>query len=224
MKRILLLFLLPVFVLSCSSDDADFSPETPNEYKKIKTISSDDSFTTISYNSNGLISEAIYEGEITLKIKYIYSGNRLVQLETYINNSSTPTIDKFHYSGDLIVKTEKDDSYVEYFYNENGQLIKSLEIHPDYPEFNTEVIYSYSSNGNLYSQMFDGEYYETFEYDNKINPGYYSVTEAFAKISRTYKNNVTKSGDLYYSYEYEGDYPVIEYTTPANITSYYTYY
>ena len=222
MKKLFLLLTFTFTFLSCSSDDDMSNTSEVNNYKKIKTIISENSTTTYFYNAKGFISEMNYESDISFNAKFIYQGNRIVQKETSFFSGNIE-IEKYYYEGDNIAKSETEHSYVEYFYNEAGQMIKAISIHPYAPVFNNEVVFSYSLDGNLFSQMSSDGYYETFDYDDKINPDFYSIPSSLLKIGRVSKNNITRYGDFHYSYEYDLDeYPIIRYSSGETFV--YTYY
>lgn len=226
MKKIALLFVLSLFIVACNSNDDDGSnPQGANNFKKIKTITSENSVSTYHYNSNGFLGEIILNDEHVSKVKFVYSGNKILLSEIYTVFSPDPIVEKYFYEGNFIVKSEKEHSYIEYFYNDQKQLVKAIKTHPNSPAQNHELLYSYYQNGNLFSMTSSSGFYETYDYDDKINPHYYIYPDSYTKIARLYKNNLTRSGDFHQSYEYDSEgYPVVEYYPPSDKKSIYTYH
>ena len=245
MKKILLLLTVPL-ILSCSSDDDTEGGRGGLKLKSEKTIMESfnqegnpvikEIYEEYYYGSNGFVEKieiitSVDGVSIETYENFFYSGNEVVE-RRYSDKEYGGVSESFIYENGVIVKAIKDITfgpYTRYFsydssnnlvleenYNSLGYLISIKEC--EYKDGNVKKLYEtyYSSwRRNIF----------TYEYDNKHVPVENSFPEAYKKIRRDNKNNVTQLRHQIIEYEYNAQgYPIKKNNIEANIISIYEYY
>lgn len=200
MKQITLLFIA-LIIFGCSNDNSNDDSKNTDTVKLVKVVEVDNNdnettTTILNYDGNKLDTSISTDKYEVFKTKFIYEKNKLVKLERTINYLYSSNNDlTIEYEGDNIYKTYGYDGSTtlfshEYFYNSKGQLITDKQY--DNNKYCCETNYTYDSNGNISGGS----------YDDKKNPMYYILPEAYSKIKEISKNNLLSDGTSTYAYEY----------------------
>ena len=105
MKKILFSALVGAMIISCSRDNDNTNPTTPQTPAISQTVILP---TKLTFSQTGKADEVA---------TFSYNGNKLVKY-TYDNKDQTYT-----YTGDFITSVRDDDEYLEFGYDANGNLI-----------------------------------------------------------------------------------------------------
>ena len=112
-------------------DSATAQTRSVNEANEIESIGGAGSWVTPAYDAAGNMISGPLAGSETTKIHYIYDAwNRLVAVKEDDSGSPGDTIAAYEYDGAnrRIIKTLADNASVEYYYNQNWQLLEERFI------------------------------------------------------------------------------------------------
>jgi hypothetical protein len=229
MKKIILLSVLTIGIISCSKDNnstTENTNPTTSGIKILKQISKDysggiqqsEKITTFTYENN-LLSKIITNTAGINEIynaEFTYLNGKLKQKYSFEYSSTSgityPSTVMYNYTGDLITSqtsNENGTNYSEiYTYNSSNQLINRKEFKAN-GNLNDETNYEYFTDGNLSKKITlttTPNYISLYNsYDNKKNPYELIFTSAYLKIKAITKNNVTSFNSKTYEYEYNSN-------------------
>lgn len=203
-KQALCLSLLALSLYSCSDHGDDLVVEPIPVEKKLNKIEIDaDNYSEFKY-TNGLLTELIEVADEGLsrskitydnskkpievenlegKVKFLYTGNRLIKEEISYTDSEMFSYNQYDYQGEQVKEmtgyglAEQDEPYYrkKFFYNQHGE-VERIEI------------YSLTENNTLEPTI-----KISYEYDNKINPYVTTVGSYLALFTNSYsKHNIVK--------------------------------
>lgn len=246
MKKILLLLLSVPLILSCSShDDTEGGRgglKLKSERTTIESFNQEGNsvikeiYQEYYYGSNGFVEKikiitSIDGDSVETYENFIYAGNEVVQ-RRYNDKEYGGVIDSFIYENGMIVKAIKDFAFGPYTRYYSYDSSNNLVLEEDYNSFGylislKECEYKDGNVKKLYETYYSswGRNAFTYEYDNKHVPVENSFPEAYKKIRRDNKNNVTQLRHQIIEYEYNAQgYPIKKNNVDANIISIYEYY
>ena len=157
-------------------NDNGYSTKMVYSGNSVTITTSDNQSSAVSYDVYGNITSSTDgEGEVTT---YTYDGNlNLLKVE-----KSGEVINEYSYNANGTLSSQTDsESTVNYYYDENDNLIETQELFSDRTLKNEYVYYVYDENNNLIIQAKINSGYAPIEYDENWN--YDSV------IRYTYSDN-----------------------------------
>ncbi len=205
-------FMLSLFIVSCSKSEDSMPVSEPANNKLVKKIvrtTSDGDVLTLNITYEGnKIKEII--SSLGNKEVYTYEDDLIVKLEEF-NNNILKYLHNFRYENNKLKSEEAISykinsstntniayykNYTEYSNNNNGVVTgvstgTDLEKNFNYPSSSFEITFF---NGNLYKKVEINQPNPTiinYEYDNKINP--LKFITGFNKFIYFSANNETKS-------------------------------
>lgn len=251
----ILLYALCTVTMACSKDSAD-KPEEPNDSTLIKKIvynegTTDEETKVFTYEGNKLTTAT----HNYTKNNYKYENDKLIRVDLFNNNKNEGYITiEYNAEGRIANYTEVLLNisklgkliYKSYF-TYSGEKISTQKIYKEETNSEEKLLYTYTftHNNKNYAKKSDGDYEESFEYDDKKGVfrnihsieilNILSFTEFGLKI-RGIANNVTRFVEKYntrvgsdetYKYTYNSnDYPETAIATyiPYNETETIKYY
>ena len=125
MKKLLFSALVGAMIISCSRDNDNTNPTTPQTPAISQTVILP---TKLTFSQTGKADEVA---------TFSYNGNKLVKY-TYDNKDQTYT-----YTGDLITSVRSEDDYTEFNYDSNGNLISEKEeSYSDSFKYENDITYT----------------------------------------------------------------------------------
>ena len=124
MKKILFSALVGAMIISCSRDNDNTNPTTPQTPAISQTVILP---TKLTFSQTGKADEVA---------TFSYNGNKLVKY-TYDNKDQTYT-----YTGDLITSVRSEDDYTEFNYDSNGNLISEKDYYSDFFKYENDTTYT----------------------------------------------------------------------------------
>ncbi|MEQ3500435.1 hypothetical protein ABMY20_11815 [Tenacibaculum sp. SSH1-16] len=189
MKKITLLFVTLVTIISCTSDKEIIEKETPKLLnKQVTTESYDDDgdpdtpfvessrTSTYLYNDKHelikIVHESPKEKEETL---FTYTKGKITKIEDIDNNGETDRYSEYEYTGNLLTKQTN--------YNSNGEInsIENYEYNSISKILKTTKQVFFDSSNNVYVTEYEyisdnkvkeieGDSYIVYTFDNKNSP------------------------------------------------------
>ena len=124
MKKLLFSALVGAMIISCSRDNDNTNPTTPQTPAISQTVILP---TKLTFSQTGKADEVA---------TFSYNGNKLVKY-TYDNKDQTYT-----YTGDLITSVRSEDDYTEFNYDSNGNLISEKDYYSDFFKYENDITYT----------------------------------------------------------------------------------
>ncbi len=226
MKKIILLSMLFLGLISCSNDDSvdQNSILLKRMVQNAKDINDNPQTNTLNITYNG--KKILEVNEPNFKIVYTYDGDFITKEVQYDSGNIYITKEYTYENGKLkifINNTQRNDGFTKTFYTSNNDGTVSYSnkniVKNTLQEFQGKTGKLYFENGNLVkdvsSNNADGSFPETkiYEYDNKNN--FLKNVIGFDKIYEYNKNNILKNGNISY---------LIENGVTTPITRYYDIY
>ncbi len=209
MKKVFLLLLVSLFVVTSCSKDPDVLPEKKDKSKGklekfIEKSEEGTITTTFTYGENGFVKEQEMnyavnlgtEDEINEKMKliYFYNSNDYVEkIEVFVKDVHTGTL-TYVYSADgkvkKVVHKEEGKEYpittVLYKYNEKGWVIEEKEEEMEDSASTPEITitnYEHDTKGNIIKRSGNRRSTQVYTYDDKKNPVYNMFPDNFPNVS-----------------------------------------
>ncbi|GAA0739706.1 hypothetical protein [Gaetbulibacter jejuensis] len=203
MKNNLISLLLVTVIFSCSNSESNENDNQPKLIMVTELITQNGELTdfgpegnvTYQYNSNNFVSVLTASGGYIKE--FAYNSNNQVISETYNNeNGFSYTINYMYENGLITMETYEDDSYIEFVYT-NNLVSQMLFNYPNNPQNNSSISLTYDANGNIKTLIDDAtsEIFESYDYDNMINPFSLLFPSSYNKIKRISNNNMTYRED-----------------------------
>lgn len=203
MKSNLILLLLVIVIFSCSNSESNENENQPKLIMVTELITQNGELTdfgpesnvTYQYNSNNFVSVLTASGSYIKE--FTYNSNNQVISETYNNeNGVSYTINYMYENGLITMETYEDDSYIEFVYT-NNLVSQMLFNYPNNPQNNSSISLTYDANANIKTLIDDAtsEIFESYDYDNMINPFSLLFPSSYNKIKRISNNNMTYRED-----------------------------
>lgn len=236
MKK-LLLYILFLFMIACSTDDEtnmlDLPEiETPPHGLRIKQVEGDN-ITQYFYNKNGFIDSISFIGENITAEKFVYNDLNQIIEKKYASKKASDTNFSIYNTYYFTYNNKKQIIFIK-TYNKNNKLAsqQSLTYNEDGSLYNpTQIV----KDGNLVQQN-ASQRSTIFTFDTNPNPFYNIYPKAYRAAFYINKNNITsqKTTTPYYTnfYEYQLRYnsenfiiEKINHNNPANsrLSKYYYY-
>ncbi len=225
MKKIIILLLnLFLILASCSKDDGNIPNTSSIKPKKITIAETGEATYFMNYEYDGDLVKKITSSDGTLIIDINYSTNK--KIANYrIQHLREPVplvIYTADYDNNLLkgIINDKNTEKTYFYYNSNGNVIKTEEYSSPFPTILSTTFYEYDVSGNVMQSKDD---YSTFQYtyDNANHPfkNVFMQLDAGGDIwpwfgslinNQTIVKEKLNSGSTYitkftYSYEYNTD-------------------
>lgn len=228
MRKIILGIALLAF-FGCSENNEAVKENVSNY--RLKKITRDSETVEFFYNKNQL--SYILTKELNgddYKSLFIYENGRVIQIKNYTNNVYQSNEDNYfvYLNNDIKTSSGYEDGILfshQYEYNDLKQMIVDSQYNDGI--YDSKNTYTYYSNGNIKSNVhsdFDSGGFN-YDYDDKINPYYYTYPSELCKIWVISKNNVLNGRT---KFEYDSNNLPIKrtekYTESYEEVEYFEYY
>ncbi|SFN28993.1 hypothetical protein SAMN05421741_103125 [Paenimyroides ummariense] len=236
MKK-LLLYILFLFMIACSTDDEanmlDLPEiETPLHGLRIKQVEGDNT-TQYFYHKNGFVDSISFIGENIIAEKFVYNDVNQIIEKRFVSKKASDTNFSIYNTSYFTYNNKKQIIFIK-TYNKNNTLAsqQSLTYNDDGSLYNpTQIV----KDGNLVQQN-ASQRSTIFTFDTNPNPFFNIYPKAYRVAFYINKNNITsqKTTTPYYTnfYEYQLKYnsenfiiEKINHNNPANsrLSRYYYY-
>ena len=221
MKKLIIIFIVAVTLIRCSSSDNNLSQNnspTNSISLKVKKITNGTSISNFEY-VNGLVSKVINTtpSQNTSIFEYNYENGRIKQIYSYELTSSGSTVNPstiiYSYTGSKITSDTNNDNGVNYSdsYIYNNDLLLNRKEFRSNGTINNNYDFEYFSDTNVKKETQTNTivFVKNFSsYDTKFNYEKLIFTPELQLIYRTPKNNLLISDNATFEYEYNSqNYP-----------------
>jgi len=220
MKKLLNSLLVIVFLASCSNNDDNENVNQPRLIEVTEVITINGELTefgpgnsvTYEYGSNNFVNRIISSGGNTTE--YIYNTNNQIITEIFTDSHSDTNYEiNYNYENELIINENYSvgGNSNDFIYNNNQ--LEEIHYNNTISGNSSSISLIYDSNNNIINRIDSStsEVYDSFSYDNKINPFSLLFPESYNMIKQISNNNkvYSETYNVEITYEYNNfDLPI----------------